>query len=70
MAALDFVQRISQRVQEILVGGDDRAVEVELDHGLRLADGRDLAGMIDVDLIHAIFLGLDGRLLRGRFRVS
>jgi hypothetical protein len=45
MLALDFVQRITHRLEEILVGGDDRAVEVELDHGLRPVDGGDLAGI-------------------------
>ena len=38
MLALDLVERVAERVQEILVGGDDGAVEVELDHGLRLAE--------------------------------
>ena len=52
--ALDLVERIAHRAEEILVGGDDRAVHVELDHGLRPADRRDLAG---------VFHALD--LLRG-----
>ena len=43
MLALDLVQRVAQRIQEILVGGDDGAVEVEFDDGLGLADGVDLA---------------------------
>ena len=46
--ALDFVERVSQGGQEIVVGGDDRAVDVELDHGLGLADGGDLAGVVGV----------------------
>ena len=39
MLALDLVERVAHRVEKILVGGDDGAVELELDHRLRLADG-------------------------------
>ena len=46
--ALDLRQRIAERAEEIGVGGDDRAVHVELDHGLRLVDRRDLASEIGV----------------------
>ena len=46
MLALDFVQRVAERVEEVLVGGADRAVHVELDHRLRLADRRDLAVVV------------------------
>ena len=35
--ALDLVERIAHRAEEILVGGDDGAVHVEFDHGLRAA---------------------------------
>ena len=48
MLALDFVQAVAHRGEEIVVGGDDRAVEVEFDHGLGLADGGDLAGVVGV----------------------
>ena len=43
MLALDFLQRVAQHLQEILVGGDDGAVQVEFDDGLGLVDGGDLA---------------------------
>ncbi len=46
MLALDFVERVAQRAEEVVVGGDDRAVHLELDHRLRLADRRDLAGVV------------------------
>jgi len=39
MFADDFVQRVAQCAQEILVCFLDGAVQVELDDGLRLADG-------------------------------
>ena len=45
MLALDFGERVAERVQESVVGGDDGAVEIEFDHRLRAADGRDLAGV-------------------------
>ena len=45
MLALDFGQRIADRFQEIFVGGDDGAVEIEFDHRLRAADRRDHAGI-------------------------
>jgi hypothetical protein len=38
MLALDFVETVTHRVEEILVGGDDRAVHLELDHRLRPVD--------------------------------
>ena len=37
--AFDFVERIAQRSQEVGVGGEDGAVEVELDDRLRAVDG-------------------------------
>ena len=46
--ALDLVERVAQRIQEVLVGVTDRAVERELDHRLRLADGGELALVIGV----------------------
>ena len=36
--ALDFFKPIAHRVEEILVGGDDGAIQVKFDHGLRFAD--------------------------------
>ncbi len=42
MATLHLVQRITHGVKEIVVGVDDRAVEVELDHRLRAREGRHL----------------------------
>ena len=47
MAPLDLTQAIAHGLQEILVGGDDRAVEFELDDCLRLGDGRHLTLQID-----------------------
>ncbi len=41
--ALDFRKRIAHRLQKIIVGGDDRSIEVKFDHGLGFADGIDLA---------------------------
>ncbi len=38
MLALDFVETVTHRVEEILVGGDDRAVHLELDNRLRPVD--------------------------------
>ena len=48
MLAFDLVQRIAERLEEVVVGGDDRAVQVELDHSLRLVDGGELALVIGV----------------------
>jgi len=45
MLACNLRQRIAQRAQEILIGRDDGAVEIELDHHLCTADRRDLAGV-------------------------
>ena len=44
--ALDLVERVADGAEEILVGGDDGAVHVELDHGLGPADRGDLAGVL------------------------
>ena len=38
MLALDFVETVTHRVEKVLVGGDDGAVHLELDHRLRPAD--------------------------------
>ena len=46
--ALDLVQPVAERLEEVVIGGDDRAVQVELDHRLGLADGGDLALEIGV----------------------
>jgi hypothetical protein len=35
----DFAERVAERLQKIVVGADDGAVEVELDDSLRAADG-------------------------------
>ena len=53
--ALHFLQRVAQRLQEVAVGAQDVALEVELDHRLALADGGDLAGHVGV----AQLLGAD-----------
>ena len=38
----DLVEPVADRVQEVLVGRDDRAVEIEFDDRLRLAECVDL----------------------------
>jgi hypothetical protein len=43
MLAGDFAERVAKRPQEVRVGLDDRAVELELDNGLRFSDRLDLA---------------------------
>ena len=35
---LDLLERIAERLEKILVGTENGAIERELDHGLRLAD--------------------------------
>jgi hypothetical protein len=48
MLALDFLQPVAHRGEEVLIGGDDGAVEIEFDHRLRTADGGNLAGILHV----------------------
>ena len=48
MLTFDLVQRIAQRLQEILVGADELAVEREFDDSLRLVDGIDLPLVIRI----------------------
>jgi hypothetical protein len=48
MLALDLGERVTKRAKEVIVCGDDGAVEIELDHGLRPGDRRDLAGILHV----------------------
>ncbi len=43
MLAAKLLQRIPHEAQEVGIGSADRAVEVEFDDGLRLADGGELA---------------------------
>ncbi|MEY9391700.1 hypothetical protein ABIF66_000389 [Bradyrhizobium japonicum] len=50
MFALDFVEGIAERLAEILVGGDDCAIHLEFDHGLRPAKGLDLGLGVSVRL--------------------
>jgi hypothetical protein len=52
MGAPDLVQTIAHRGQKVLVGVDDGAVQVELDHRLRPADGGHLAVQIDQAILH------------------
>ena len=49
MLPLDLVQRVSHRLQEVLVGGHDRAVELKLDDGLRIVDGSELPAQVRQD---------------------
>ena len=44
--ALDLFQRVTQRLQKIFVRANDGAVHLELNCRLRLADGGDLAGIV------------------------
>src|ERR1700721_3779199 len=53
VVALDLSQSISDRVQEIVVRGDDGAIHVELDDRLRFTDRSDLAG--DLGVAHFLF---------------
>ena len=46
--ALDLLQAIAEHLEEILVGGDDGAVEVELDDRLGLVDGVELAAQVRI----------------------
>ncbi len=45
--ASDFVQRVTERRQEVIVRGQDLPIHSEFDDGLRLADRRELAFKID-----------------------
>lgn len=49
MLALDFAKRVTQRVEEILVRGDDSTVQIELDDSLCPANGRGLSGLLQAD---------------------
>jgi hypothetical protein len=42
MLALDFLKPITKRIEEILIGGHDRPIQLEFDHSLRFADSRGL----------------------------
>lgn len=46
MLAVDFLEGIAERFEEILVGRDDGAIQLKLDDRLRLVDGLDLASKI------------------------
>ena len=48
MPSLNLGERVAHRPEEVVVGRPDRPVHRELDHGLRLADGRDLSGEVGV----------------------
>ena len=56
----DLVERVAHHVEEIFVGAEDAAVHAELGHGLRLADGRDLAAIVRVALVALAQSGLHG----------
>src|SRR5262249_56465994 len=53
MPSLDLVERIAHRLQEVLVGGDDRPIDLKLDDCLRVVDGRE-------DRREATLLGMPG----------
>ena len=48
MLALDFLQPVAHRGEEVLIGSDDGAIEIEFDHRLRTPDGGNLAGILHV----------------------
>ena len=48
MLALDFVEAVADGAEEIVVRVEDRAVELEGNHGLRFSDGVYLPGVIGV----------------------
>src|SRR5262249_53258457 len=45
----DFLERVAECLQEILVGMKDGAIEGELDHGLRLADRGDFSFVVGIN---------------------
>ncbi len=61
LLAPDFLQCVAHRIQEILVGGDDAAVEIELDYGLGFCDGGRLS---DRALHRGFFLRIEHVRLR------
>lgn len=74
--AANLVERVAERVQKVVVGGDDRAVEVEFDDGLGEVHGahltfefglacairRDVRGELD-DLVRGA-MGVEHRVVR------
>ena len=67
----DFLQRVTHRLQEDLVGIDDRAVQFEFDHRLRTLDRRDLPGVVEFqplpvsDIVPGDDIALDAAIRRG-----
>ena len=57
MFADNFFQRIAKGVQKILICRDDRAIHIELNHGLRLADRCNLRGVIGVQYLLGCDIG-------------
>jgi hypothetical protein len=49
MTPLDLLQRVTQRLQEVLVRRDNGSIQLELDHGLRLAERREYSPGIAVE---------------------
>ena len=60
MPALDLGKRIAERRKKVLVGHDDVAGRGELDHRLRLADGRNLA--FEIGVAQLLRRDVDGEL--------
>ncbi len=50
MLALDLLQGVAQRLQEVVVGVDDGAIEMELDHRLDPMQGLDLVLQLGLPL--------------------
>jgi hypothetical protein len=53
MFALDFLEPITERIEKILIGGNDLPVHVEFDYSLGLADGGGLRKCVRRDGINA-----------------
>ena len=58
MLAFDFGEGVPQRIQKVVVGRDDGAVQFEFDHGLGLVNGVNPA-------LQVHFLNLHGRDVGG-----
>ena len=67
MLADDFGELVAQRLQEVLVGGEDVAIRRELDHGLGTREGGQLAGILDAS---QLALGDVGRELDDLVRLA
>ena len=77
MATSDLLETVAEGIQEFFVGGQDRAVELELDHALRLPQRLDLSLVVhreprrgrdirrDLHDLHGLAAGTEDRIVRG-----